>query len=144
MSEEKPFTKLTGSCLCGGVRFEASNTPLLFHYCSCESCRKVTGSAHASNLFVEQGDFSWIAGEDLIRKYVDTTKNPGFTSCFCSRCGSFLPHLGRSGQHMVIPAGVLDTEPSTKPSAVIYCSEMPRWYVSSNELEQHVELPPEA
>lgn len=142
MAESESY-RLKGSCLCGAVRFQASAAPTLFHYCSCESCRKATGSAHASNLFVPKESFQWTQGEALVQLYVDQEKNPGFSAAFCQRCGSFLPHLGRFKQDMVIPAGVLDNEPELKPIQLIYCSEMPEWYVPPSELPQHPELPPQ-
>ena len=141
MGDESQPEKLTGSCLCGAVRFEAMGPPSLFHYCSCESCRKATGSAHASNLFVSKESFQWTEGAELVRTFVDTKGNPGFTSAFCTTCGSFLPHLGRWGSDMVIPAGVLDVEPHVQPIQHIYCNERPQWYVSPTEVREYPELP---
>jgi hypothetical protein len=133
---------LKGSCLCGSVTYESTATPLFFQYCACESCRKVTGSAHASNLFVPKESFRWVSGEALVQQYIDETRNLGFTTSFCRQCGCFLPHIGRTGRDMCIPAGTLDVEPQVKPRGIIYCKELPKWYVPTSELKQYDALPP--
>lgn len=125
---------LRGSCLCGAVSFESSEAPLSFKYCTCKSCQKTTGSAHAANLTVPVEALTWISGESLIRKFVQEKENPGFPTWFCSRCGSFLPHVSRSGSVFVIPAGSLDSQVVLKPDEVIYWEECPSWFVSTASL----------
>ena len=38
------FTMVRGSCLCGGVRFEADEIPIMTS-CHCSMCRKAGGGA---------------------------------------------------------------------------------------------------
>jgi hypothetical protein len=52
-----------GSCLCGSVHYEFTGNMGIFQYCHCSRCRKVTGSAHAANLFVAPEQFHWVQGE---------------------------------------------------------------------------------
>jgi len=59
----------TGSCLCGAVRFEIAPPSVAFRYCHCSRCQKVTGAAHAANLFVPMGQFKWLAGESLAKRF---------------------------------------------------------------------------
>jgi hypothetical protein len=35
---------ITGGCMCGAVRYEASGDPLSVIFCHCESCRKNSGA----------------------------------------------------------------------------------------------------
>ncbi|MEM9157724.1 MAG: GFA family protein [Verrucomicrobiota bacterium] len=128
---------ITGSCLCGLVRFEITEQPLAFRYCACRSCQKTTGSAHASNLVVNISDLKWTLGEDLIRKFTQREDNPGFNTWFCSTCGSFLPHVSRSGECFVVPAGLLDTQLSFRPREIIYWEEAPVWYCSPDRLSKY-------
>lgn len=132
---------LEGSCLCGSVRFKSEAQPLSFQYCTCRSCQKTTGSAHAANIAVPVESLHWECGEDLIRKFVEEEENPGFPTWFCSRCGSFLPHVSRSGVEYVIPAGLLDTAPEISPEQIIYWGEHPGWYKSSDTLPKHITEP---
>lgn len=46
---------LTGSCLCGAVKYEATGVATRFLHCHCSRCRKATGTGHASNLFLQPG-----------------------------------------------------------------------------------------
>jgi len=55
--------KISGGCLCGAVTYEVQNNFKHFYFCHCEQCRKITGSAHASNLFTEPDAIKWTAGE---------------------------------------------------------------------------------
>lgn len=128
---------IKGSCLCGSIVFETNARPSTFLYCTCRSCQKTTGSAHAANLMVPVASLVWLKGESLIRKFVEKNENPGFPTWFCSQCGSFLPHISRSGEDYVIPAGLLDVDIVETPQAVIYWEEHPSWYRSSGSLEKH-------
>ena len=41
---------LAGSCLCKRVKYSVAAELQQFYFCHCEQCRKVTGSAFASNI----------------------------------------------------------------------------------------------
>ena len=60
---------ITGSCLCGSVKFEVTPPFAAFRYCHCSRCQKATGSAHASNAFIPVTQFKWLAGEALIKHF---------------------------------------------------------------------------
>ena len=42
---------LTGSCLCGQVRFEVTEPPVSASYCHCTRCQKRTGTAASPQAF---------------------------------------------------------------------------------------------
>lgn len=137
MSEQKA----TGSCLCKKARYQITGNMGVFQYCHCSRCRKITGSAHASNLFVAPGDFKWLSGEDWVGRY-DPVDTKYFATCFCKNCGSTLPWLSKSGRVVIIPAGTLDGDPEIKPSQNIYCGSGADWYVYASTLPEHEEMPP--
>ena len=67
---------ITGSCLCGGVRFEVDRVVGPFELCHCNRCRKVSGSAFTamvggllvSRLVGQPGSVVWIVcGADARR-----------------------------------------------------------------------------
>ena len=58
---------IQGSCLCGGIAFEATEQ-IEFRNCHCSRCRKARGAAYAANIFVKPADFRWLRGEDLARE----------------------------------------------------------------------------
>jgi len=137
MSEQK----VTGSCLCRTVSYEISGNMGVFQYCHCSRCRKITGSAHAANMFVAPEHFRWLIGEDSVARYdPDFTKY--FATCFCKNCGSSLPWLSKSGRVFIVPAGTLDQDPGIKPNNNIFCGSRPDWYTSAESLPEHEEGPP--
>ena len=111
---------LRGSCLCGVVTYEISEPFLSFVHCHCSRCRKATGSAHATNLRVPAGQFTWTSGQEKSVRF-DLPEAQSFATTFCSCCGSPLPHLTRSGRSVIVPAGSLDGEPSERPSCRPQC-----------------------
>ncbi|WP_354625813.1 GFA family protein [Psychromonas sp. MME2] len=120
--------ELTGGCCCGAVSFAVEDNFSHFYFCHCEQCRKLTGSAHASNLFTEPDNIRWIAGQDKIKRFIHPTRS--FSKNFCLVCGSALPFLSQSGRYLLVPAGSLNTEPTKRVDAQIFCSEQTQWHKS--------------
>jgi hypothetical protein len=81
---------LEGGCLCGKVRFRASQKPLRTLACHCTFCQRITGSSfYAESIFpVEAVEFT--AG--LPRRYEHTSDGSGKKVYveFCADCGSTL------------------------------------------------------
>ena len=130
--------KLNGSCLCGGVKFEISPPFTAFRYCHCSRCQKASGSAHAANAFVPVAQFKWLAGESLIKRF-DLPQSQRFAVCFCTHCGSRVPHLVKGRDDMLIPAGLLDQAPADclKPENSIFWGSRARWYVTPDARPCH-------
>src|ERR1041385_7268775 len=78
---------LRGSCLCGEVTYEVRAPFLRFAHCHCARCCKATGSAHATNLYVPPGQFSWTSRTDSVVRF-DLPSAKSFATTFCGRCGS--------------------------------------------------------
>jgi hypothetical protein len=51
-----------------------------------------------------------------------------------STYGSPVPHVTRSGRHVIIPAGTLDKNPGVGPSRHVYRSSRAPWMMSAGEL----------
>lgn len=95
--------RLTGGCLCGDVRLEASGRPYRVGLCHCLDCRKHSGSVfHASAIFPE--DAVTIEGD--IRDYAGRH--------FCPRCGSSV--FARSGDEIEVSLGCLDAPDQWVPT----------------------------
>lgn len=129
-----------GSCLCGEVTYQISGNTGLFQYCHCSQCQKVTGSAHASNLFVLPTQFKWLNGEENVGRFQPENKKY-FATAFCKTCGSSLPWLVQAGNVVVVPAGSLDSDPGISPIQNIFCSSKADWYTAPNSLPEYDELP---
>lgn len=130
----------SGSCLCGAVSYRFSGPSRVFQYCHCSRCQKFTGSAHASNIIVDPGQFEWISGEDQIGRF-EHPDAKDFATQFCRTCGSSLPWLTKTARAVVIPAGTLDVDPGEQPVHNIYYADRAPWYVDVDSLAKYDELP---
>lgn len=133
-------SNISGSCLCGEVSYEFSGSTKVFQYCHCTRCRKITGSAHASNIIIDPDEFNWLSGEDNIGRF-ELAEAKHFASSFCKTCGSSLPWLTQSGKAVIIPAGTLDQDPEVKPQHNIYYADKAAWYVNADDLIKYDALP---
>ena len=120
-------TKVSGSCLCGSVKYSLSSELNSFYFCHCEQCRKITGSAFAANILAKPTQIEWLKGAEKVRRF-DYPGTKSFTKVFCSECGSGLPFLNESGETLYIPAGSLDENPSISPELNIFWGDRAGWY----------------
>lgn len=117
--------ELQGACLCGTVAYTVRGEARHFFHCHCRRCRKVTGSAHASNLFVA-GGLEWRRGEDEVRNF-KLPEARRFTNSFCDRCGSRLPRFMPDFGTVMIPAGSLESDSPIRPQARIFTGSRAVW-----------------
>ena len=120
------MSTISGSCLCGKVSFESKNDFKNFHLCHCIQCQKATGSAHASNLFTVPKNIKWLSGLDSIQRF--DVPGRAISTAFCTKCGSGVPYISRTGKALVIPVGSLNGTPTIEPQDNIFCSEKADWY----------------
>ena len=131
---------LSGSCLCGKVRYTATGQEQRFYHCHCMRCRKASGTGHASNLFV-QGTLAWESGEELVTSFkVPDAKH--FTNTFCRECGGRLPRFIEAVDMVFIPAGSLDDVPEMGPQARIFTDSGAAWACDDSELPEFSKYPP--
>lgn len=134
-------TTLSGGCLCGAVRYDATGEPVRFYHCHCSRCRKASGTGHATNLMLCPGRVAWTGGEDRLVRY----KLPDaerFATCFCANCGSPLPRVVPDMELVVIPAGSLDSAPPLEPQARIFWDSRADWSCAAGDLPVFSEYPP--
>lgn len=83
-------SKLEGGCLCGGIRFRATQAPLRTLVCHCTFCQRMTGSSfYAESLFpIEAVEFT----SGVPRRYEHTSDESGKKVYveFCPNCGTTL------------------------------------------------------
>jgi hypothetical protein len=128
-----------GSCLCGGIRFEFTNAAGPFELCHCTRCRKVTGSAFFSGLYVLIEDFRLVEGHELITTYEAPIlrEPPAYRASFCSRCGSPVPNPNGGAGLLEIPAGLLNDDPEMKPDKHIFVELKSPWFEIKDHLPQY-------
>jgi hypothetical protein len=105
---------LAGGCLCGRVRYEVTETPVVAGYCHCTRCQRRTGSAAAVSAMLAPGSLRIIAGEDLLGSF---DPDDGWSKVFCTACGGALWAQSRDDPDLVaVRMGTFDTDPGIRPS----------------------------
>jgi hypothetical protein len=123
----------SGSCLCGEVAFEVDGPFDRFLNCHCSRCRKASGTAHACEVIVKATALRWMRGEKRVTRF-DLPQARSFATAFCSRCGSPMPHLTRSGREAIIPAGSFDQQLGVAPDRHVHFASRADWYVHGEAL----------
>ena len=129
---------ITGSCLCGGVRFEIERASGPSEICHCVRCQKKSGATALEMIAVEAKHYRLLAGAELIQCYEAPILNtpPAYTAYFCGRCGSPVPDGSTSTELVEIPAGLFDDDPQVRPDKHIFVDFMPAWNVIRDSLPQ--------
>lgn len=133
------MSTLSGSCLCGRVRYTVSGEAQRFYHCHCSRCRKASGTGHASNLFVH-GSLTWNSGAELIRTF-KLPEAERFTNTFCEVCGSRMPRFIEKLGMVFIPAGSLEDEPDMRPQARIFLDSRAEWSCDESALPGFEQYP---
>lgn len=133
----------TGSCLCGGIRFEIDGELAPIQICHCGQCRKAQGAALATNIPVSTDCFRLVAGQELLQDY---ESSPGKHRLFCSRCGS--PILSRRDalpNVVRVRAGTIDVPLNTSLGAHCWVEARADWWPLDDELPRFAQayVPPD-
>jgi len=130
---------LTGSCLCGGVKYEPHGSLIQPLNCHCSMCRKAQGSAFRSRARISSNDFKLTIGVKLITFF---ESSPGNHRGFCKVCGS--PVFTKFDQYpdfLGLPLGLLNDDPGIKPEFHVFVGSKAPWYEIAELLPQYNELP---
>jgi len=130
---------IEGSCLCGGVAYEAKGPLLTMARCHCVQCRKASGAEFATNASVDSEAFRVTRGEKLLVHY---ESSPGKYRVFCGRCGSQLFKRDDQNPHLIrLRLGAVDTPFEQQPLAHVFVSEKPPWSEITDDVPQYDRLP---
>ncbi len=113
----------TGSCLCGAVRYEVTGEPVRVAQCHCDDCRRATGSAFATNVFVEENNLNVLQGSTT--SYQHTADSGSMmTKEFCATCGSQLFGSGSGSPGIKnVKIGTIDNVGEIRPQIEVYTSK---------------------
>lgn len=123
--------KASGSCLCGGVRFEVELPGIVMNNCHCSRCRKASGAAFGTYFHASLAAFRWVAGEELVTLF---QPDNGDARPFCSRCGTRTPLVETDDDHVIVPAGTFDDDPGITPQVHIHVASKAPWFAISDDL----------
>ena len=133
-------TILKGSCLCGGLRFEASAEPVIQGFCQCLDCRKVSSGRYPAMGFPEQA--VKVTGER--RTYAKTgDSGKKIYRNFCPTCGGMVFDTGEAFAGItIVNAAMLDDPEQFKPQSVIYARSAISWDHMNPALPKFPTMPP--
>ncbi|WP_068547711.1 GFA family protein [Thalassotalea crassostreae] len=114
-----------GKCLCGDVQVKINGEISDIIHCHCSLCRKNSGTAFATNGFINSAEFEIIAGKEKITTF---SFKPGRNRHFCTNCGS--PVYSSNDQDPArfrIRLGILDSEITERPISHNFVSSKANW-----------------
>jgi ribosomal protein S18 acetylase RimI-like enzyme len=116
---------LTGSCLCGRVRYSLRAPPSSAEHCHCGMCRKWHGAAFSTNAELRTSELEWQSGEEELVSY---RSSPTRDRVFCRRCGSklFIRRLD-APDAIALCLATLDGVPDTRPSRHVFTADRAPW-----------------
>jgi hypothetical protein len=116
---------LTGACLCGAVRIELTEPPIVAYYCHCTRCQRRSGTGASVSTRVPPGSVRIVSGEDKVRSFVPPE---GLPKAFCGECGSALWATTRDGGEIAaLRMGLFDSDPGIRPSARQFTQYVAPW-----------------
>lgn len=138
--EEDMPKKLTGSCLCGAVRYETSAAPVVVGHCHCVDCRKSSGTGHCTHAAVPEEGLK-VTGA---LKFYDRPADSGniVSRGFCPKCGSAILSRNAAMPGMAfLRASSLDDPDAVTPQMIVYKSRAPAWDRMDASLPAFAEMP---
>jgi hypothetical protein len=118
---------LTGSCLCGAIRYTVSTPVNELRACHCTHCQKTSGAGGSVNLPLSSDAFRITQGTP---KRFDAKADSGRTlyRFFCGDCGTPIYSQRETNPGMVtVRAGTLDNAGDMKISTHIWTKSARPW-----------------
>jgi hypothetical protein len=143
---------MTGGCLCGALRYEISEAPLMAYTCHCTDCQQLTSSAFSLAITVLDSAFRLTKGEPrLLQKIADSGRT--VTRWVCPECGCWLtssPQAGAAPGQIIrrVRGGTLDDTSWLQPTAHFWTRSKQSWvalregdevFVTQPDLDQFFE-----
>ena len=114
-----------GSCLCGAVEIQIHGSISSIIHCHCSLCRKSSGTAFATNGFVQSTDFVVVKGAEQLSRFAF---KPGRLRHFCRNCGSPVYSSNEQDPERIrIRLGILTTDISERPLSHNFYTSRANW-----------------
>jgi len=118
--------EFTGGCLCGAVRYNSTEQPVMAADCYCEDCRKASGTSHGSHVGISESAVTVTGTLQSFDKPADSGNV--VSRSFCPTCGSAILSTNSGVPGMVfVRASSLDDPEIFKPMMSVYGSRAPSW-----------------
>lgn len=124
---------LTGGCHCGGIRYEAADTPDRHSVCHCTDCRRSAGAPMVAWAVYAASDVRVTKGQPKVRASSEHGRRH-----FCPDCGTGLFYTNAA-----FLSGLIDVQTATldepgrvvAPSAQVQVAERIGWMSEAHALQ---------
>lgn len=114
-----------GSCLCGAITIELTGRISDIIHCHCSLCRKNSGTAYATNGFINASEFTLI---DPQNKLTFFEFKPGKKRHFCSVCASpIYSSNDENPDKLRLRLGILDSDITERPMSHNFVTSKANW-----------------
>jgi hypothetical protein len=115
----------TGSCLCGGRRFELAGEPRWVGACHCINCRRAQAAGAVPYAGYPREAFTLTSGSALLVRYSSDTRA---VRTFCGTCGTtFLDESPRWADEVHVLLATVDEPHGLMPRGHAYADRAPEW-----------------
>lgn len=126
---------ITGRCECAKVQYQVAGEVTDFCHCHCSICRRFSGAAFVSWGGVARDAFSYVTGEDDVRRYSFSEKAD---SIFCATCGStLLVDFKPEADMLYITMGTVNGDVDCPGGYHQFVGSKAPWYEICDDLPQH-------
>lgn len=129
-----------GSCLCEQVIVEINGPIKSIIHCHCSKCRKNSGTAYATNGFVNTEHFSITSGKENLGSYMTSE---GKYRYFCSTCASPVYSSNEADPERIrLRLGILDSDIIERPMSHNFVTSKANWDDLDAQLPRYDEFEP--
>jgi len=129
-----------GACLCGAVAVEISGQISSIIHCHCSLCRRSSGTAFATNGFVQTSDFNVVKGAENLSSYAF---KPGRLRHFCRTCGSPVYSSNEQDPARIrVRLGIIASDITERPVSHNFYSSRANWEDLDAELPRYDSFEP--
>jgi hypothetical protein len=130
--------KVTGSCHCGAIEYEAEVDPTTVRICHCTDCQKLTGTAFRAGISSLPGTFRLNRGDP--KAYLKTAESGSQRlHAFCQDCGTpiYSTSPGPNPSVHGLRVGGLDQRAAlASPARQIWCRSAIPWSMDLTAVER--------
>ena len=122
-------TPITGGCLCGAVRYEASGLPTDSAYCHCKMCQRWKGAPVSASAGFRTATLRITRGQPKFYQ-----SSPHVHRGFCSDCGSSLFIRYPESDEIWVGTGTMDEAENVQPRRHMGIESQLPWFMIADDL----------
>lgn len=121
---------ISGGCMCGAIRYEASEPPIEVYYCHCRACQKAFGNVVGAWTQFRAKALRFTRGEPKLYRSSDVAERG-----FCSNCGTQLVVMGfETDEPIAVTLGSLDHPEDLRPEGHFGVESKVPWFNVQDDL----------